>query len=153
VSFDREQWDKDNQARLRSLIADVTIGGAESVDEALYKQGPVPFLGTIYAGRRTPPNETRLVPSNTRQRFIVTLSVVAVTEGWGTREENRAAALKLLQRASDALVTKGRKYNEWQNPQAETPFVHMGEEFVTSVAQRVAYHSWFEAVANDTFNG
>lgn len=148
MSFDPELFDDDNQARLRT-IAGVTVGSVESVEEALLRTGPVPFLGTLYDGSKS---EGRLVPGQKGQRLNTRLSIVIVAESWRSREGGRDGALVLIRKVKNAIVTRGAVRGEWQNPQADGPFIYDEDNFMQRSGKRVAYQVDFHAGAYDDFN-
>ena len=149
MSFDAELYDEGNQERL-CTIAGVTVGSVESIEEALLRQGPVPFLGTLYDGSKS---EGRLVAGHPGQRLNTRLSVVIVAESWRSREGGRVGALQLIKAVKNAIVTRGAARGEWQNPEAEGPFVYDEDNFMQRSGNRVAYQVDFHASAYDDFNG
>jgi hypothetical protein len=149
VSFDREVFDEANQERLAAVIAGVTVGSVESVEEALLKTGAVPLVATLYDGSHCEPRE---VASQKGQRRRVKLTVITVTEGWRSKAGARIAALKLLGQVDRAIVTKGAVRGEWQNPQCETPYVAEGDSFMQRAGRRVAYQQEYYAFAYDDFD-
>jgi hypothetical protein len=149
LSFDPEQFDDANQARLGE-IAGVTVGSVESVEEALLRKGPVPFIGTLYEGGKS--DEGRQVASMKDQRLRVKLSVVIVAESWRSREGGRIGALKLIKDVKNKIVTRGSLWGEWVNPQADSPFIYVEDNFMQREGQRVAYQVDFYTYANDDFN-
>jgi hypothetical protein len=149
MSFDPERFDDDNQVRLRA-ISGVTVGSVESVEEALLRQGPVPFVATLYAGAQSP--DGRLVAGQKGQRLTVKLSVVIVAESWRSRAGGRDGALAVLRKVKNNIVTRGGRHGEWQNPQMDGPFVFDEDNFMQRSGQRVAYQADFHAAAFDDFN-
>jgi hypothetical protein len=150
MSFDIERFDDDNQARLRERLPGVTVGSVESVEEALLRQGPVPFIGTLYAGGSSP--DGRLVSGQKDQRIQVKASFVIVADSWRSRDKGRDGALALLRRAKNALVTRGQRAGDWVNAQAEGPFIYDEDNFMQRAGQRVAYQLDLHAHVHDDFN-
>lgn len=150
MSFDIERFDNDNQQRLRELITGVSIGSIEQLDDALELQVPLPFIGSLYAGGSSP--DGRLAAGIKDQRILVEPSFVIIAESFHSREHGRDAALALIRQVKNALVTKGAARGEWQNPQAEGPFIYDRDSFLARSASRVAYEVNFHCWVTDNFN-
>lgn len=148
VSFDPERFDDDNQERLRS-IAGVNVSSADDIEDAIGKQGPLPRICTLPEGGQS---DGRLESSSKDQWFSTRLVVVIVAESWRSKADGTKGALAILKSVKDTIVTKGAARGEWQNPQANGPFVMAGWDFMQRSNRRVAYQAEFRTTVHDDFN-
>ncbi len=149
MSFDPVKFDDDNQARLRTITG-VTVDSADGIEDALMKKRPVPLLCTLDDGAKS---DGRLTAASKMQRLRARLSVVVITSNWRSKAGARDGALDLIRSVKDAIVTRGAAHSEWQNPQADGPFVFDEWAFMQRMNDRVAYQIDFHTDATDDFNG
>jgi hypothetical protein len=150
MSFDLEQFDDDNQTRLRT-IAGVNVSSADDIEDAIMKEGPLPRLCTMYDGGKS---DGRLVSGDKGQRVRARLSVVVVAESWARRGKSAASSsvLALVRKVKNTIVTRGTKHGEWQNPQADGPFIYDEDAFMQRNGKRVAHQVEFHCDVYDDFN-
>ena len=131
LSFDLEQYDDNNQARVKAVAPELqTVGTADDVEDALYKSANLPGVFTLPTseqalGRLTSRGVAdQSQPARNKGMFIKgTLSLILVVRSLRSKEDALKAALPLIRKLKNG-------FHDWLNPLATDVFTYEGFEFL-----------------------
>lgn len=131
---DYDAFETEVQARLAAQIPELRRAeGADDLVSALQTSGNVPAALTLIARVEA---EGRLVHNSPRQREVVELSIVVVTESFRSRSGARSSNAGVRRAVKIAL-------SDWLPSNAHLKLRFMTERFFARSATRVAYEMRF----------